>query len=57
LFVWPARSDALLGTRTFDRDGFHIACWVKGGMNFWAVSDLNRAELSEFVRLLQERVR
>jgi anti-sigma factor RsiW len=33
--------------------GFHVRHWVRGGMTFWAVSDLNDAELTEFVRLLQ----
>jgi hypothetical protein len=27
--------------------------WVRDGMSFWAVSDLNDAELSEFARALQ----
>jgi anti-sigma factor RsiW len=27
--------------------------WIRNGMSFWAVSDLNDAELSEFVRALQ----
>jgi len=27
--------------------------WVRGGMSYWAVSDLNDAELIEFVRALQ----
>ena len=33
--------------------GFHVRHWTNGGMAFWAVSDLNDAELSEFVRSLQ----
>jgi anti-sigma factor RsiW len=27
--------------------------WSSGGMNYWAVSDLNMAELHQFVALLQ----
>jgi anti-sigma factor RsiW len=26
--------------------------WIRGGMSFWAVSDLNAAELTEFGRAL-----
>ena len=33
--------------------GFHIHHWVRDGMSFWAVSDLNDAELTQFVRALQ----
>jgi anti-sigma factor RsiW len=57
LFIWPAARDAWRGTRTLERQGFHIVCWVQGDMNCWAISDLNPAELSDFARLLQERGR
>src|SRR5262249_17746421 len=30
--------------------GFHVRHWTGGGMAFWAVSDVNDAELSAFVR-------
>jgi anti-sigma factor RsiW len=33
--------------------GFHVLHWVRGGMAFWAVSDLNDAELTDFARALQ----
>jgi anti-sigma factor RsiW len=33
--------------------GFHVHHWIHGGMAFWAVSDLNDAELSEFRRALE----
>ena len=33
--------------------GFHVHHWIRDGMSFWAVSDLNDAELSEFVRMLE----
>jgi anti-sigma factor RsiW len=33
--------------------GFHVRHWVRGGMTFWAVSDMNDADLTEFVGLLQ----
>jgi hypothetical protein len=34
--------------------GYNLIRWSNGGMNFWAVSDLNLAELQQFVQLLQE---
>lgn len=35
--------------------GFHVVHWIRGGMSFWAVSDLNEAELAEFARALQSQ--
>ena len=33
--------------------GFHVVHWIRGGMSFWAVSDLNEAELAELATALQ----
>ena len=33
--------------------GFNLRHWIHNGMSFWAVSDLNSAELAEFARALQ----
>jgi anti-sigma factor RsiW len=32
--------------------GFHVHHWVRDGMSFWAVSDLNEVELGAFARAL-----
>jgi anti-sigma factor RsiW len=49
LFVWPS------GTRVHDdsqtRSGYHMRNWQADGMSFWAISDLNDAELAQFVSL------
>jgi anti-sigma factor RsiW len=34
--------------------GFNVLRWVADGMSYWAISDLNAAELNEFVRLYRE---
>ena len=41
--------------RTYGRSirGFNVHHWIHGDMSFWAVSDLNDAELTEFVRALE----
>jgi len=53
VFVWPsADAAARVDAQTFR--GFHVRHWNRGGMSFWAVSDLNDAELTEFARALQE---
>jgi anti-sigma factor RsiW len=52
LFVWPA-SDTPASTEGRSIRGFHVRHWVRNGMSFWAVSDLNDQELDEFVRALE----
>jgi len=49
VFVLPASDE---GSRARERTirGFNVRHWVGSGMSFWAVSDLNDAELTEFVR-------
>ncbi len=45
VFVWPTQErDAAI--RLFSERGFTVAHGVKAGMNHWAVSDINRDELS-----------
>lgn len=50
LFVWPA-SSALAPPEAIN--GFHLNFWSDAGMNYCAVSDLNQAELRQFVDLYQ----
>jgi anti-sigma factor RsiW len=33
--------------------GFQVRHWTRGGMTFWAVSDLNDGELAQFADALQ----
>jgi anti-sigma factor RsiW len=50
LFVWPhAAPDAapVVGSDS----GYNLLSWTAGGMDFWAVSDLNAGELRQFVEL------
>ncbi len=46
LFTWPAAAGPP-GAQT--RNGYHVEHWPGAGMAFWAVSDLNEAELRQFV--------
>ncbi|MEO8369389.1 MAG: anti-sigma factor [Candidatus Solibacter sp.] len=39
--------------KSTDVEGFHLLQWQKSGMAFWAVSDLNPAELREFAMLIR----
>ena len=50
LFIWPTKeSDSEPAVRTAI-NGYNLIHWSRGGMTFWAVSDLNERELMEFVR-------
>ena len=53
LFCWPETSDTSAAIQQFERQGFHLAHWNNSGQDFWAVSDLNAAELQQFAQLVQ----
>jgi anti-sigma factor RsiW len=48
VYIWPGDTPATL----LQKDGFNFEHWPQNGMNYWAVSDLNRAELNDLARLL-----
>jgi anti-sigma factor RsiW len=49
VFVWPAGdAPAAAPSRTITRDGYQVLNWTDRGMQFWAISDLNSAELKAF---------
>ena len=35
------------------RNGYHMVEWQSGGLDYWAVSDLNAAELEQFIALFK----
>ena len=52
VYIWPVADRAAADdTRTIR--GFQVRHWTRNGMSFWAVSDVNDTELSEFVRALR----
>jgi anti-sigma factor RsiW len=53
VFVWPAADSGEALTDARALRGFQVRHWTRGGMAFWAVSDLNDTELDQFVRALQ----
>ena len=54
VFVWPEASDAGHSSDARAIRGFHVRHWTRGGMSFWAVSDVNDADLDRFVQLLAQ---
>jgi anti-sigma factor RsiW len=57
LFVWPSVEKGEAAEIAETRQGFNLIHWAQGGMNYWAVSDLNAAELHEFAGLARERAK
>ena len=53
VFVSPERDDVSASGVTRAIRGFNVRHWVDEGMSFWAVSDLNETELTQFCRALE----
>jgi len=51
LFIWPDSEN--LTPSSAARNGYNVVHWSSGGMNFWAVSDLEPGQLRDFVQLWQ----
>ncbi len=50
VFVWPTTSQ--VSKSAYSRDGFNVEHFMRNGMRYWIVSDLNRNELDDFTKLL-----
>ena len=55
VFVWPAPGAADAQSQPAALSGYHVARWIQKAMVYWAVSDLNEAELDHFAQLLRNR--
>jgi anti-sigma factor RsiW len=53
VFVWPAKSGSKSTTQASVSQGYNLIRWTSAGMEWWAISDLNLAELQQLVQLLQ----
>jgi anti-sigma factor RsiW len=51
LFISPAPTSRSASSTAATRRGYNIFSWTNNGMNYWAVSDLNQAELREFTEM------
>lgn len=51
VFVWPESGDKLSASNT--HQGYNVLHWHSGGMQYWAVSDVNAAELQTLGGLLR----
>lgn len=52
LFAWASPSQPDSGFRYESRQGFNTVTWRRGGITYWAVSDLAAAQLANFARLV-----
>jgi anti-sigma factor RsiW len=55
LFIWPSTRGSNAGEKIVIRQGYNMIHWIKSGMTYWAVSDLNNSELQEFAQLIQNQ--
>jgi len=56
LFVWPSASAHDSAEAAAVRQGYNVLFWTRGRTNFWAISDVNRAELRQFTALVRARL-
>jgi anti-sigma factor RsiW len=50
VFVWPAPAED--APKSASRLGYNLLHWTRGGLSYWAVSDLNAGELAQFRDML-----
>ncbi len=48
LFITPTSESGSTTPSTLTHRGYNLVHWIHNGMNYWAVSDLNAAELRQF---------
>jgi anti-sigma factor RsiW len=54
LLTWPAPdTESEESEKSETKQGYHLIHWRRDGMSWWAVSDLNVRELTEFARRIQ----
>ena len=56
LFVWPSASAHESAESADARQGYNLLFWTRGQTNFWAISDVNAAELRQFAGLVRARL-
>jgi anti-sigma factor RsiW len=54
LFIWPAPEVNNQPAQQLSVNGYNIIHWTRSGTRYWAVSDVNSADLSEFAKLVSQ---
>ena len=52
VFMWPSAGAEETRPSSLKTNGYNLLTWSKGGMTYWAVSDLNERELQDLQGLL-----
>jgi anti-sigma factor (TIGR02949 family) len=55
VYVWPAAAGSGSPQILAPQQGYNMTRWSRGGFQFWAISDVSAGDLTEFVRLLENR--
>jgi len=53
VFITPAPTSRTTSPTVTTRRGYNVLAWINNGLKYWAVSDLNQAELREFTDLVR----
>jgi anti-sigma factor RsiW len=53
LFIWPSTRVSGTAEESREQQGYNTIHWSQGGMEFWAVSDMNQGDLGDFVQLVR----
>jgi anti-sigma factor RsiW len=53
LFIWPSAHVSHTAEESRSQQGYNSIHWSQGGMEYWAVSDMNQHDLRDFARLLR----
>ncbi|MEJ8812752.1 anti-sigma factor [Variovorax ureilyticus] len=56
LFIWPDSRDGASAPQVLARRGYNMVRWTEGGMQVWAVSDMNATELQAFAKLARSQM-
>ena len=56
LFTWPSNEARETAEQSTRRQGYNLIHWDKSDMEYWAISDLNEAELLQFAQIIQNRI-
>ena len=55
LFVWPKTPGTTETEKAITRQGYHLHRWMDSDFNYWAVSDVNEADVDAFKKVFEEQ--
>jgi anti-sigma factor RsiW len=55
LFIWPKTPGTTETEKAITRQGYHLHRWMDSDFNYWAVSDVNEADVDAFKKVFEEQ--